>query len=94
MDLSKAFDTVNHAMLIHKLEYYGVRGKALEWFKSYLSNRKQIVSDDSAYSIENYIICGVPQGSILGPLSMTFTTFATCLILHVYHFVFLLMMQV
>ena len=68
LDLSKAFDTVNHNILIHKLEHCGVRGIALEWFKSYLSNRKQSVSYNSATSLEKPITCGVPQGYVLGPL--------------------------
>ena len=68
IDLSKAFDTINHEVLIQKLWHYGVRGQALEWFKSYLSNRKQYVSIGEYKSEMQSIKCGVPQGSILGPL--------------------------
>ena len=68
IDLQKAFDTVNHKILLSKLEHYGVRGCALEWFRSYLSDRKQYVSVNGSNSNLLSIACGVPQGSVLGPL--------------------------
>ena len=68
LDFSKAFDTVNHPILFEKLNHYGVRGTALTWFQSYLANRQQYVHFNDNYSEKQYITCGVPQGSILGPL--------------------------
>ena len=68
LDFSKAFDTVNHDILFIKLEHYGIRGLALEWFRSYLSERKQFVDYENVCSSKTLITCGVPQGSILGPL--------------------------
>ena len=68
IDLQKAFDTVNHRILLSKLEHYGIRGCALEWFRSYLSDRKQYVSVNGSNSNLLSITCGVPQGSVLGPL--------------------------
>ena len=68
LDFAKAFDTVNHEILVKKLEYYGVRGKSLALFQSYLSNRTQVVEVNGATSEKGLIKHGVPQGSILGPL--------------------------
>ena len=68
IDLRKAFDTVNHDILLRKLEHYGIRGKAQIWFRSYLTNRKQYVSLNSVPSELKQTTCGVPQGSCLGPL--------------------------
>ena len=69
IDLSKAFDTVNHDVLLKKLDSYGIRGNTKKWFKSYLEGRKQCISFNKS-DITSFcdIICGVPQGSILGPL--------------------------
>ncbi|XP_065645688.1 uncharacterized protein LOC136076146 [Hydra vulgaris] len=68
IDLSKAFDTVDHDILIEKLELYGVLNNNLLWFKNYLSNRKQYIVYKENETGNKVITCGVPQGSILGPL--------------------------
>ena len=68
IDLSKAFDTVDHNILIDKLNSYGIKNNSLKWFSSYLSNRKQFVQAGAIKTSSLDIICGVPQGSILGPL--------------------------
>ena len=67
IDLKKAFHTVDHDILLKKLEYYGVRGLLRDWFQSYLKNRKQFVSISNSTSNTNEITTGVPQGSGLGP---------------------------
>ena len=68
LDFSKAFDTVDHQILLNKPNHYGIRGCALSWFKSYLSRRLQYVTYNGSQSSQQMIKCGVPQGSILGPL--------------------------
>ena len=66
--MSKAFDTVDHSLLLQKLEFYGIRGIALEWFKNYVTQRYQCVRYNNEISEKQEITCGVPQGSVLGPL--------------------------
>ena len=68
IDLQKAFDTVNHEILLVKLDFYGIRGLANSWLKSFLENRKQYVILPGHSSSVKTVTCGVPQGSTLGPL--------------------------
>ena len=67
IDLKKAFDTIDHKILLNKLYHYGLRGKANDWIKSYLEHRKQYVKIENVESDYMDVVCGVPQGSILGP---------------------------
>ena len=71
IDLKKAFDTVNHDILLNKLEHYGVRGVGLSLFSSFLHDRSQYVSINNSISCKQNISCGVPQGSVLGPFLFT-----------------------
>ena len=67
-DLQKAFDTVDHKILLEKLYNYGIRGIVHDWFRNYFSNRRQFVAINNTCSNLGNITCGVPQGSVLGPL--------------------------
>ena len=71
IDFSKAFDTIQHTILLKRLEHYGIRGIVLDLIYNYLSNRKQYVYYDNhcdCYSTLSDVTVGVPQGSVLGPL--------------------------
>ena len=68
LDFSKAFDTVPHCRLLGKLEYYGITGDQLRWIEGFLLGRKQVVLVDGVQSAEEYLISGVPEGTILGAL--------------------------
>ena len=68
IDLQKAFDTINHDILIKKMTFLGFSEETTNWFKSYLTNRKFIVHINNSFSEPGNLLCGVPQGSILGPL--------------------------
>ena len=68
LDLKKAFDTVDHDILLNKLYAYGIRDNIYDWFKSYLTDRKQFVGYNDSKSDIKHVSHGVPQGSILGPI--------------------------
>ena len=68
IDLQKALDTVNHSILLYKLSHYVIGGIVYEWFSSYLSNRIQTTQVGPHLSRKESTLCGIPQGSVLGPL--------------------------
>ena len=67
LDVSKAFDTVNHSLLLSKLQHLGLSGSSLSWFHSYISERSQVTSLSDVHSSFDFPASGVPQGSVLGP---------------------------
>ena len=73
LDLTKAFDTIVHSVLIDKLPKFGIRAKSLDWFVDYLFNRSQTVEINVCRSVVELIVSGVSQGSILGPLLFIMT---------------------
>ena len=81
IDLSKAFDTLSHSILISKMQSYGIRGAALQWFTDYLFDRSLMCEVDGQRSEPQSLTCGVPQGSILGPILFLiyFNDFDSCL---------------
>ncbi len=68
LDFKKAFDTVDHCILLQKLEKYGIKGAAHKLIRSYLNNRKQVCILNKSKSQQKTVQCGIPQGSNLGPL--------------------------
>ena len=74
LDMSAAFDVVDHNLLLQKLDLYGFNEDTIAWFKSYLNNRRQTVSINASLSKLLPVTSGVPQGSILVPLQYTFYT--------------------
>ena len=72
LDLKKAFDAVNHGILIQKLQMYGFETRALNFMRDYLRNRTQRCQLKGLFSYRREVTCGIPQGSILGPLHSCF----------------------
>ena len=87
IDLKKAFDTFNHKLLVDRLSFYEVRGIANTWLDNYLMNRKQYVVVDNQASSMQFIKCGVPQGSVLGPVLFLLFINDICIVSNLLNFV-------
>ena len=87
IDLKKPFDTIDHSILCSKLKHYGIRGIVLSWLEYYLSNRHQFVSYNNFDSEKLQIVCGVPQGSILGPILSLLYIYDLCNISKLFKFI-------
>ena len=91
LDLKKAFDTVNHQILLDKSDFYGIRGIPLAWLTSYLDNRQQYVMVNGHVSSNNTVVCGVPQGSVLGLYYSSYTLMIFFFLQIIFHLFSLLM---
>ena len=87
LDLSKAFDLIDHNILLYKLPYFGIRGVALDWFNSYLQNRSQYTRYNNFDSSLSKVECGIPQGSMLGSLLFLLYINDLCYVTSFFHFV-------
>lgn len=87
IDLKRAFDTIDHKILMSKLGNYGIKGVAYSWLKSYLDNRYQYVNVNTENSELEKVTCGVPQGSVLGPKPFSLYLNDICRASELLHFV-------
>ena len=92
LDLKKAFDTVNHEIFLDKLKLYGISKYCIQWFRSYLTGRSECTTVDGILSDTCEITCGMPQGSIVGPLAFLIYLFICLIMSHTVKLICMLMM--